>query len=567
MQRLTLGSVLLVCAIAQAQSLDNTTSELRPLIERFSADLKSLERTYAIHVSDTRRARFDRFYSEQQQALGRVDFKKLSHDGQIDYILFRNLLDHERRDLQLDARRATEAEPLMPFGKSIVTLEESRKKMDFGDPQKTAADVAGILKSIEETRKKAADLKLKPTIALRAASRLTELREVFKGWYGFYNGYDPNFTWWVEDPYKKTDKALEDYIKFLRETLGGANEKDTITGDPAGRDALVNDLSSNMVPYTPEELLTLARKELAWGEQEMIKASREMGFGDDWKRALEKVKTDFVKPGEQPALVRKLAQEAIDYVVSRDLVTVPELAKEDWWEEMLSPERQKVAPFFLGGDLILVAFPTNTMTQEEKLNTLRGNNIHFARATVFHELIPGHHLQGFMMDRWRAYRAPFYTPFWQEGNSFYWEMLLWDQGFAKTPEDRIGMLFWRMHRAARIIFSISFHLEQMTAQECVDFLVNRVGFERENAAAEVRRSFDGSYPPIYQSAYMLGALQFYALHRELTGPGKMTEKAFHDALLQHNAIPIELLRAALTNQPLTQDFKTNWRFYDLNATR
>ena len=124
------------------------------------------------------------------------------------------------------------------------------------------------------------------------------------------------------------------------------------------------------------------------------------------------------------------------------------------------------------------------------------------------------------------------------------------------------MLFWHMHRAARIIFSLSFHLGKMTEQESIDFLVNRVGFERDNAAAEVRRSFDGSYPPIYQSAYMLGALQFKALRKELVASGKMTDRAFHDAILEQNSIPVELLRAALIKQPLTRDFKTAWRFWD-----
>ena len=112
-------------------------------------------------------------------------------------------------------------------------------------------------------------------------------------------------------------------------------------------------------------------------------------------------------------------------------------------------------------------------------------------------------------------------------------MLLWDQGFTKTPEDRIGALFWRMHRCARIIFSFSFHLGKMSAQECVDFLVNRVGFERENAAGEVRRSFEsGYYGPLYQAAYMLGALQFRALHQDLVGSGKMSDRDFHDAILE-----------------------------------
>ena len=37
------------------------------------------------------------------------------------------------------------------------------------------------------------------------------------------------------------------------------------------------------------------------------------------------------------------------------------------------------------------------------------------------------------------------------------------------------MLFWRKHRAARIIVSLEFHLGTMTPQEMIDFLIQRVG--------------------------------------------------------------------------------------------
>jgi hypothetical protein len=50
-----------------------------------------------------------------------------------------------------------------------------------------------------------------------------------------------------------------------------------------------------------------------------------------------------------------------------------------------------------------------------------------------------------MTGRHKVYRN-FDTPFWVEGNSLYWELLLWDMKFPRTPEERIGMLFWRMHR-------------------------------------------------------------------------------------------------------------------------
>jgi uncharacterized protein (DUF885 family) len=127
------------------------------------------------------------------------------------------------------------------------------------------------------------------------------------------------------------------------------------------------------------------------------------------------------------------------------------------------------------------------------------------------------------------------------------------------------MLFWRKHRCARIIFSLRFHLGGMTAPEAVDFLVARIGHERNNAEAEVRRSVGGAYGPLYQAAYMLGGLQVMALRRELVDTGKMTDRAFHDAILRQNAIPLEMVRRALTGQPPGKDFTPAWRFYSLEG--
>ena len=286
----------------------------------------------------------------------------------------------------------------------------------------------------------------------------------------------------------------------------------------------------------------------------------EMGLGDDWRAALEKVKQDHVAPGQQTALVRDLALEAISYVESENLVTVPDLARQCWQMEMMSPERQKINPFFTGGETISISFPTNKMDNSQKEMSLRGNNRSFARATVHHELIPGHHLQGFSQERHRPYRQIFYTPMWTEGWTLHWEMLLWKRGFARTPQEKIGMLFWRQHRCARVIFSLGFHLGQMSAQECVDMLVDEVGHEYDNAEAEVRRSLESNYHPLYQLAYLIGGMQMHALHGELVENGRMTQKQFHDAVLHENCMPIPTLRALLTGDPLNLDFDPNWKF-------
>ena len=300
----------------------------------------------------------------------------------------------------------------------------------------------------------------------------------------------------------------------------------------------------------------------------MKKAAREMGFGDDWMAALEKVKNAYVPKGEQPQLIRNLALEAEAYLKKHDLVTVPPLASDIWRMGMMSPERQRVNPFFTGGETISVSYPTNTMSEEDAMMSMRGNGIHVSRATVQHELIPGHHLKGFMSDRFNVHRNLFSTPFMGEGWALYWELLLWDHGFPRSPEDRVGMLWWRMHRAARIIFSLNFHLGRWTPEQCIDFLVNRVGHERFTATGEVRRSFAGNYSPLYQVAYMMGGLQIRALNKELVETKKMTPKRFHDAILKANSMPIEMLRALMTSQPLTRDYRAQWKYYgDVPAAR
>lgn len=544
------------------------SADLRALVERYQLDRDVLARFYDVPIAATRHRALRQFFEAWAVALDGLPSDGLGQHGRIDYLLMRKEIRHQLRQLELIRQRTEEVAVLTPFAVDILVLKESRQRVDPIDPQKAAATLHGIQKQVDALSRRiraegAQSFAVKKTAAARAVIMIDDLKRVLKEWNEFYAGYDPAFTWWMKDPSGKLDKGLDDYGKLVRERVVGLkpDDRDTIIGDPVGREFLLAELAEEMIPYTPEQLIAIANREFAWCEQEMLKASRELGFGEDWKKALEHVKNLHVKPGAQPALVVDLAIEAIEYLDRHQLITIPSPARDYWRMFMMSPEQQRLSPFFLGGDSIIVSYPTDTMTHDEKMMSMRGNNPHFSRSTVFHELIPGHHLQLFMNARNRPYRRVFSTPFWVEGWAFYWEMLLWDKGFARSPEDRIGMLFWRMHRCARILFSLGFHLEKMTAQECVKFLIDRVGHEPENAAAEVRRSFEGQYSPLYQSAYMLGALQFCALHKEMTVRGRMTERAFHDAVMQLNSIPVEMVRSTLVEERLNRNFHSTWKFY------
>ena len=335
-----------------------------------------------------------------------------------------------------------------------------------------------------------------------------------------------------------------------------------IPGPARGRQGLIFDLQDDLVPYTPEELIAIGEEEFAWCEAEMKKASRQLGLGDDWKAALEKVKEMHPPPGGQARVVRDLMFEAVDYLRAKDLLNVPEVAAESLHMIMMTPERQLVNPFFTGGSEISVSYPTDTMEYDARLQSMRGNNTPFSHATAFHEVIPGHNLVGYVSARYRGYRPSLggSSPFYGEGWPLYWEITMYDIGFHDTPEKKIGALFWRMHRCARIIFSLKFHMGQWSPQESVDFLVDRVGFERENAMGEVRRSFQGGYGPLYQAAYLLGGIQMRALRKELVDTGLIGQKAFHDEVLRQGSMPIALLRLAVGRQKLTRDTSVDWRF-------
>ena len=572
------------------------SAEMQELIRRYTADHHTVSRAYDTAWSRARFENLEKMYRDWQGELPRLDFDALNQQGRLDYILLRNELTSEQNRLAMQKQRLAEMEELLAFRGTIHQFEAARARRETLDPQSAATKIAGVadqvkkLKDRVEKGKKSKDekksektnetasasgekraqekvevtpLKVSPVLARRAANAVSEVRNTLKAWYSFYDGYQPDFTWWLKKPYDEANSALESYAKYLHEEVAElkGKDEDPLLGEAIGREALLRDLAVEMIPYTPEELIAIGEKEFAWCEAEMKKAAKEMGF-DDWQKALAKVKSNYVPPGQQDEFVAQVAREAIEFVKSNQLVTVTPLCEEAWRLTMVSTEAQKSLPYAAyGGQSIMVAYAKDDMKQDDKLMAMRGNNRHFTRIVTAHELIPGHHLQLFTADRNRQYRAIFSTPFLVEGWALYWELRLWDLGYGKTPEDRIGMLFWRMHRCARIIVSLKFHLGQMQPKEMVNFLVERVGHEKLGATSEVRRFIEGSYSPLYQCGYMIGGLQLNALRKEIVGSGKMSDKQFNDSVLTYNTVPIELIRAGMLNLPLARDTKPSWKFY------
>jgi uncharacterized protein (DUF885 family) len=85
------------------------------------------------------------------------------------------------------------------------------------------------------------------------------------------------------------------------------------------------------------------------------------------------------------------------------------------------------------------------------------------RTTVYHEGVPGHHLQiaqavheRATLNSWR--RLASWTSGHGEGWALYAERLMADLGFLDDPGDRLGMLDGQRLRAARVVFDLGMHL-------------------------------------------------------------------------------------------------------------
>src|SRR2546423_6222018 len=204
---------------------DSGARNLREFIERFTVDRESVAHVYDDPLSPAREERFRRFYQDWQKQLEKLDFASLDEDGRIDYLLLQNHLRHALRQLDLRKRQREEMRPLIPFEDVIFSFEDPRRRMEPPQPPKVAAALQRMTKQISELRAAIeagspaatagtsgttdpASPSIPPprasqTGARQAVSAIAQLRSALKNWFSNYNGYDPEFTWWVAEPYKE----------------------------------------------------------------------------------------------------------------------------------------------------------------------------------------------------------------------------------------------------------------------------------------------------------------------------------------------------------------------------
>ena len=184
------------------------------------------------------------------------------------------------------------------------------------------------------------------------------------------------------------------------------------------------------------------------------------------------------------------------------------------------------------------------------------------RTTVFHEGVPGHHLQIGMqtllrdeLNSWR--RLVCWVSGHGEGWALYAEKLMTDLGFQDDPGDRMGMLDSQRLRAARVVLDIGVHLGKERPPELTDlpgvgegiwdagsawaFLRHNVAMDESFLRFELDRylGWPGQAP-----SYAVGQrLWEDARDRALAGGASL--KDFHARALRLGSVGLDVLREAL----------------------
>lgn len=174
--------------------------------------------------------------------------------------------------------------------------------------------------------------------------------------------------------------------------------------------------------------------------------------------------------------------------------------------------------------------------------------------TVFHEGVPGHHLQigravalADRLNRWR--RLGCWVSGHGEGWALYAERLMAELGWLDDAGDRMGMLDAQRFRAARVVIDIGVHCgltapdgEIWDAERAWNFLTSHSAMAEENLRFELDRylGWPGQAP-----SYAIGQRIWHELRDETLRRGSSLRE-FHSRALDLGGLPLDVLRSALS---------------------
>lgn len=350
----------------------------------------------------------------------------------------------------------------------------------------------------------------------------------------------------IEQGIAATRVALGGYTTWLKEQI--ARGQDDFALGTADYDTLVGLRAFDGL--SADDIIELGIEQLAAERAARQEVAREIDPRATEQEVVDRVKSehaaDFADALEE---YRTAMAQSRQFILDHGLATIPPT---EVLKVIETPEYMRgVIPFaayfspgrFEAGTPEGIYVVTSSVDGDP--GAMREHNHASIYNTSIHEAYPGHHLQLVVANEHPSLtRLLVDAPEFVEGWAMYCELMMREQGFDTAPAHRLMMHTDAIWRACRIILDVKLQRGQIGIEEAIDFLVEQTGFERPQAAAEVKWY---TYRPTYPFSYLLGRqllLRLRADEQARLGDA-FSLRAFHDALLNQGSLPISFQRRLL----------------------
>ena len=353
---------------------------------------------------------------------------------------------------------------------------------------------------------------------------------------------------------KAAEAATEGYAKFgeflAQELLPKASSKDAIGKE---RYKLLSERFLGAV-IDPDETYEWGKEELARIVKEQTEVANQIKPGATVAEAVEILDKDPSKKLHGTHALQAWMQKLSDQAIEKLSGTHFDIA------EPLKKLECMIAPTKHGG--IYYTGPTDDFSRPGRMwwsvpEGVNEFNTWRETTTVYHEGVPGHHLQigqsvyvKDTLNDWR--RLASFTSGHGEGWALYAERLMDELGFLSDPADKLGMLDGQRMRAARVVLDIGVHTEKQKLDGsgvwdfdyALNFMRGNVNMSPEFVRFEVTRYFGW---PGQAPAYKVGQRIWEQIRDDYKARkgASFDIKEFHRTALNLGGLGLDTLRRAM----------------------
>jgi len=342
--------------------------------------------------------------------------------------------------------------------------------------------------------------------------------------------------------HQQTKPAYQKFMRYLQHLSTRVEKHSGALNLPDGKAYYQHLLSrSSTTKLQAAEIFAIGKQEVLRLQNELKEVQNQLGFSGDLHSFLELLQTDTrfffanTEAGRQQYL----------YDAQRVLRNVSTKLNEWFYPQALTHlviESSFHSQRHLAGDMFYQRAGEDPQDARLFLNLREMKNlpIYHMAARIYHEAIPGHHLQLSKNQDRPIFRQASQIQPYTEGWGLYAEWLAATIGLYQDPYDNVGRLSLALSRAARVVVDTGLHSQHWSREQAIGYLTQNAPHSSLEATHIVEQVM---VQPAQTTVQTLAFMKFKALQTAARAHlGEAFDiREFHEVVLREGALPLDVL--------------------------